>query len=177
MSYNLLFDRPYCFRQGRPTANPLFFLSDTWPFSIWVIGETFSVVLDISKVFDRFSHKAFISKLPTFSFYPFFCAFISDNIFGHSTAAVVDRHCPSPKAVVFLRVLFYHLLYLLFSNDLSCISSRNYFYFRDSTLHHSIWFAVQISIYWRRLISMRGGNTDALRQRQETGNFLLREGN
>ncbi len=49
-------------------------------YSISCFGETFAVTLDISKVFDGVWHKALLSKLPSYNFYP---------------SAVGDGHCSS----------------------------------------------------------------------------------
>ena len=62
-------------------------------------GETFAGALDISKAFDRVWHKALISKLPSYGFYPSLCNFISSFLSDRSIAAVVDCHCSSPKSV------------------------------------------------------------------------------
>ncbi len=54
---DLLSDRQYGFRKGRPTGDLLSLLTDSWSSSLSCIGETFSVALDISKAFDRVWHK------------------------------------------------------------------------------------------------------------------------
>ncbi len=51
-SFNLLSDRQYGFRKERSTGDLLAFLTDSWSASLSRFGETFAVVLDISKAFD-----------------------------------------------------------------------------------------------------------------------------
>ncbi len=82
-SSNLLSDRQYGFRKGRSTGDLLAFLSKFWSSSRSTFGETFAVTLDISKAFDRVWHKSFLSKLPSYGFYPSLCIFISSlNFFS-----------------------------------------------------------------------------------------------
>ena len=87
--HNLLSDHQYSFNEGRFTSD-LGFLIESWSFSFRDFGEIFVVGLDISKAFDRFWHKALISKLSTYGFYPFLRNFISSFLSNHSIAAVVD---------------------------------------------------------------------------------------
>ena len=58
-----------------------------------------AVALDISKAVDRVWHKALISKLPSFGFYPSLCNFVSSFLSNRSIAAGVDGHCSSPKSI------------------------------------------------------------------------------
>ena len=60
-------------------------------------SETFA--LDISNAFDRAWHKALISKLPSFGFYPSLCSFVSNFLSDRSIEAVVDSYCSSPKPI------------------------------------------------------------------------------
>ncbi len=55
--------------------------------------------LDISKAFDRVWHKALLSKLPSYGFYPDLCSFLSSYLSGRSIAAVVDGHCSTRKPI------------------------------------------------------------------------------
>ncbi|KAK3884497.1 hypothetical protein Pcinc_011235 [Petrolisthes cinctipes] len=139
--HDLLSDRQYGFRQGRSTGDLLSLLSDSWSTSFRNFGETFTVALDISKAFDRVWHKALISKLPSFGFYPSLCTFISDFLSGRSIAAVVDGHCSSSKSInsgVPQGSVLSPTLFLLFINDLlTCTSSPIHSYADDSTLHYS----------------------------------------
>ncbi len=67
---DLLSDRQYGFRKGRSTGDLLSLLNDSWSSSLSRFGESFSVALKISKAFDRIWQKSFLSKLPSFDFYP-----------------------------------------------------------------------------------------------------------
>ncbi len=98
-SFNLLSDHRYGFRKGRSTGDLPAFLSDSGSSSFSHFGETFAVTLDISKVFDRVWHKALLSKLPSYGFYPALCSFLSSFLSGRSIAAVVDGHCSTPKFI------------------------------------------------------------------------------
>ena len=97
--HNLLSVHQYGFQQGRSTGDLLAFLTESWPSSFRDFGETFAVALDISKTFDRVWHKALISKLPSYGFYPSLCNFISSFLSDHSIAAVVDSLYSSPKSI------------------------------------------------------------------------------
>ena len=88
--HNLLSDRQYGFR--RSTGDLLAFLTEAWSSSFRDFGETFAVALDISKAFDRVWHKALMSKLPSYGFYPSLCKLISSFFSDHPIAAVVDGH-------------------------------------------------------------------------------------
>ena len=98
-THNLLLDRQYGFQSGRSTGNLLAFLTDSWSSSFGGFGETFAVAFDILKAFDKVWHKALISKLPSFGFYPSLCFFISNFLPDHSIAPVVDGHCSSSKPI------------------------------------------------------------------------------
>ena len=54
---NLISDRQYGFRKKRSTGDLLFLLSDSWSSALRNFGESFAVLLDISKAFDRVWHK------------------------------------------------------------------------------------------------------------------------
>ncbi len=92
-SFNLLSDHQYGFRKGRSTGDLLAFLTNSWSSSLSRFGETFAIAVDISKAFDRVWHKALLSKLPSYGFYPALCSFLSSFLSGRSIAAVVDDHC------------------------------------------------------------------------------------
>ncbi len=96
---NLLSDRQYGFRKGRSADDLLSLLTDSWSSSLSRFGETFSVAVIISKVFDRVWHKCLLFKLPSFGFYPSLCSFISCFLSGRSVSAVVDGHCSSLKPI------------------------------------------------------------------------------
>ncbi len=95
----LLSDCQYGFHKGRSTGDLLSLRTDSWSSSLSPFGETFSVTLDLLKVFDRVRHKALLSKLPSFGVYPSLCSFISNFLSGRSISAVVDGHCSSPKPI------------------------------------------------------------------------------
>ena len=98
-SFKLISDRQYGFRKKRSTGDLLSLLSNHWFSSFQGFGESFAIALDISKAFDRVWHKALISKLPSFGFYPSLCNLISDFLSNRSIAAVVDGHCSSFKSI------------------------------------------------------------------------------
>ncbi len=120
-SFSLLSDHQYGFRKGRSTGDLLAFLTDSWSSSLSCFCETFAVVLDISKAFDRVWHKALPSKLPSYGFYPALCSFLSSFLSGRSIAAVVDGHCSTPKPInsgVLQGSVLSLTLFPLFINDL-----------------------------------------------------------
>ena len=136
--HNLLSDRQYGLRQGRFTGDHLPFLSESWSSSFRDFGETFAVA------FDRIWHKALISKLPSYSFYPSLCNFISSFLSDHSIASVVDRHCSSPTFInsgVPRGSVLSPTLFLLFINDpLNQTFCPIHSYADDTTLHFSMSF-------------------------------------
>ncbi len=95
---NLLSGRQYRFHEGRSPAD-LTFLTNSWSSSFSCFDETFAVALDMSKAFDRVWHKSFLSKLPSFGFYPSLCTFISSFLSGQSISAVADGHYFTPKPI------------------------------------------------------------------------------
>ena len=143
-SFNLVSDHQYGFRKGRSTGDLLAFLTNSWSSSLSRFGETFAVALDISKAFDRVWHKALLSKLPSYGFYPDLCSFLSSFLSGRSIAAVVDGHCSSPKPInsgVPQGSVLSPTLFLLFINDLlSLTNCPIHSYADDSTLHYSTSF-------------------------------------
>ena len=109
-SNNLLSDHQYGFRKARSTGDLLSYLTHTWSSSLRDFGESFVVALDISKAFDRVWHKALLAKLPALllpsvnsflAFYP---------IALYLLLLTAQPLHPSRSPVVFLRVLFFHLL-------------------------------------------------------------------
>ncbi len=140
---DLLSDRQYEFRKGRSTGDLLSLLTDSWPSSLGRFGETFSVALDISEVFDWVWHKSLLSKLPSFGFYPSLCSFISSVLSERSISVVVDSHCSSPKPInsgVPQDSVLSPTLILLFMNDLSVTNCPIHSYGDDSTLNFSTSF-------------------------------------
>ncbi len=139
-SFNLLSDHQYGFRKGRSTGDLLAFLTD----SLSRFGETYTVALDISKAFDRVWHKAQLSKLPSYGFYPALCSFFSSFLSLRSIAAVVDGHCSTPKPInsgVPQGSVLFPTLFLLFINDLlSLTNCLIHSYADDTTLHYSTSF-------------------------------------
>ncbi len=75
------------------------FLSSSWPSPLSCFCETFAASLDISKAFDRVWHKALLSKLPSYGFYPVLCSFLSSFLSGRCISAVVDGHCSTSKPI------------------------------------------------------------------------------
>ncbi len=96
---NFLSDRQYGFRKGRSTGYLLAFLTNSWPSSLSRFGETFAIALEMLKAYDKVWHKSLLSKLPSFSFYPFLCTFISSFLPGRPISAIVDYHCSTPKPI------------------------------------------------------------------------------
>jgi len=143
-TFNLLSDRQYGFRKGRSTGDLLAFLTDSWSSSLRRFGETFAVALDISKAFDRVWHKALLSKLPSYGFYPSLCTFISSFLSDRSISAIVDGHCSTPKTInsgVPQGSVLSPTLFLLFINDLLSLTNCSInSYADDSTLHYSTTF-------------------------------------
>ncbi len=136
---DLLCDHQYGFHKGRSAGNLLAFLTDSWSSSLSHFSKTFAVALDILKAFDRVWHKALLSKLLSYGFYPSLCSFISSFLPDHSLSAVVDGYCSSPKPInsgVPQGSFLSPTLCLLFINDLSSTSYPIYFYVDDSTLHY-----------------------------------------
>ncbi len=156
---DLLSDRQYGFCMGRSTDDLLSLLTDSWSSSLSRFGETFSVVLDISKAPERVCHKSSLSKLPSFGFYPSLCSFISSFLSGRSISAVVDGHCSSLKPInngVPPGSVLSPTLFLLFINDLSVTICPIHSYADDSTLHFSTSFVrrpihrIYKTLDWRR---------------------------
>ncbi len=141
---DLLSDREYGFRKGRPTGDLLSLLTDFWSSSLSRFGKTFSVTLDISKAFNRVWHSSLLSKLPSFGFYSSLCTFISSFLSDRSISAAVDGHCSSPKPInsdVPQGSVLSHTLFLLFINDhFSVPNCSIHSYADDSTLHFSTSF-------------------------------------
>ena len=142
-SHDLLSDRQYGFRKGRSTADLLAYLSNSWSSSLNMSGESFAVALDISKAFDKVWHKALISKLPSYGFYPSLCSFIKDFLSGRSIAAVVDGFTSLPRTInsgVPQGSVLSPTLFLIFINDLLTTSDYLHSYADDTTLHFSFSF-------------------------------------
>ncbi len=118
----------------------LAFLIDSWSSSLSRLGETFAVALNVSKAFDRVCHKALLSKLPSYIFYPALCSFLSSFLSGRSIGAVVDGHCSNPKpnnSGVHQGSVLSPTLFLLFINDLlSMTNCPIHSYDDDTTLCH-----------------------------------------
>ena len=111
-SNNLLSDHQYGFRKARSTGDLLSYLTHVWSSSLKNFGESFIVALDISKAFDRVWHKALLAKLPAYGF-----TLLSVNSFLafypialYLLLLTAQPLHPSRSPVVFLRVLFFHLL-------------------------------------------------------------------
>ncbi len=144
LSFNLLSDHQYGFRKGRSIGDLLAFPTDSWSSSLSRFGETFAVTLDISKAFDRVWHKALLSKLLSYGFYPALCSFLSSFLSGRSIAAVVDGHFSTPKPInsgVPQGSVLSPTLFLLFINDLlSLTNCPIHSYADDTTLYYSTSF-------------------------------------
>ncbi len=95
-NFNLLSDHQYGLSEESITGG---LLANSWSSSLSCFGETFAVVSDISKAFDRVWHKSLLSKLPSYRFYPSLCTFISSFLSGQSISAVVDGYSSKPKCI------------------------------------------------------------------------------
>lgn len=82
-----------------------------------------------------------LSKLPSYTFYPALCSFLSSFLSGHSIAAVVDGLCSTPKPInsgVPQGSVLSPTLFLLFINDLlSLTNCPIHSYADDTTLYYS----------------------------------------
>ncbi len=102
-------------------GNPLAFLTESWPSFLRDFGETFAVALGISKAFEGVWHKALISKLLPYGFYPSLCTFNLNFLYDRSIATLADGHCSSSKPInsgVPQGSALSLNLFLLFINDL-----------------------------------------------------------
>ncbi len=140
---DLLSDHKYGFCKGCSAGNLLTLLTDSWWSSLCRFDETFSLVLDISKTFDRVWDKSLLSKQPSFGFYPSLCSFISSFLSGCSISAMIDVDCSSFKpinsGVPQASVLSPHS-HPVFINDLSITNCPIHSYADDSTLPISMSF-------------------------------------
>ncbi len=143
-SFHLLSDHQIGFRKGCCTGDLLAFLTNSLPSSLNRVGETFTITLDISKAFDRVWHKALLSKLPSFGFYPALCCFLSSFLSGRSIAAVEDGHCSTPKLInsgaLQGSVLSPTLFQLLINDLLSLTNCPIHSHADYTTLHYSTSF-------------------------------------
>ena len=113
-SNNLLSDHQYGFHKARSTGDLVSYLTHAWSSSLRSLGESFIIALDISKAFDRVWHKALLAQLPAYGFTPSFCklisTFLSDRFIRYLLLLTAQPLHPSRSPVVFLRVLYFHLL-------------------------------------------------------------------
>ncbi len=143
-SFNLLSAHQYAFRKGHSTGDLLAFLTDSCSSSLSRFGETFAIVLGISKAFDRVWHKALLCKLTYYGFYPALCSYLSSFLSGRSITGVVEGHFSTPKPInsgVSQGSVLSPTLFLLFINDLlSMTNCPIHSYSDDTTLHYSTSF-------------------------------------
>ncbi len=121
---------------ARDTTGDLAFLNDSWSSSLSRFAETFAVTLDILKAFDRVWHKALLSKIPSFDFYPALCSLLSSFLSGRSIAAVVDGHCSTSQPItsgVPQGSVLSPTLFLLFIHDLLSLTSCPFYSYADDT--------------------------------------------
>ena len=148
-SNNLLSDHQYGFRKARSTGDLLSNFTHAWSFSLRNFGEPFVVALDISKAFDRVSHKALLAKLRAFIFTTSFCKVISSFSSNCFISVVVDGTTSASFPIssgVPHGFIISPTLFLLFINDLLHASASDVHSFADdSTLHKSSSFQCQPS--------------------------------
>lgn len=75
-TFIVLSDSQYGFRKDRCAGDLLAILTDSWSSSFNQRHERFAVALDIPKTLERVWCKGLLSKLHSFTFHPFICAFI-----------------------------------------------------------------------------------------------------
>ncbi len=122
----------------------LAFLTESWPSSLRDFGEYFAAASDISKAFDRVWHKALISKLPSYGYFPSLFTLILSVLSDCSIATVVDGHCFFSKPInsgVPQRSDLSPTLFLLFINDmLNLTLCPVHSYADDSSVYYSTSF-------------------------------------
>lgn len=143
--YGLLSDRQYGFRARRSTGDMKLCITELWNRSIHMFGESQAVALDISKAFDRVSHKALVLKLGSFGINPLVVHWIDNFLKERSIQVVVDGVASNEfqiNAGVPQGSCLSPTLFLIFINDLLSITRNPVHCFADdSTLHHSYSFS------------------------------------
>ena len=147
-SNNLLSDHQYGFCTAKSTGDLLSYLTHVWSSSLRNFEESFVVVLDISKAFDRVWHKSLLAKLPAYGFTPSFCK-LTFNFLSNRFIFVVDGAISasfSASSGVPQDPVLSSTLFLLFINDLlHAIASDVHSFGDDSNLHISSSFQCQPS--------------------------------
>ena len=85
-----LANHQYCFQEARSTGDLLSYVTSLWTSTLWDVGDSFIVSVDISKIFGRVWHKSLLSKLPSFGFPPSICSLLLDYLSNRSLSVVID---------------------------------------------------------------------------------------
>lgn len=130
-SSGFISDHPYCFNNKCSPFNHLSNFSDSWSFSLRLLGKIFILGLGIWKDFERIWYTIFISKLSSFGFYLYFCS----NLFLLLFQSFYSSCSKSINSYVSYSSVLLPILFLLFiNNHVSLTSSHIHSYTGYSSL-------------------------------------------